>query len=137
MIRGGQKNWTERSQTEPAEQKPIQTERKSILNHSVKYFPNPNSSVRFKTNPNGSVFGLKPNRTKKPMCFCNYLKILEYKYTKILIQNHVFSISHSLTYILLTEYVIIKIFYLKEIEKYVFLYSYIYVNVHIKSKPKT
>ena len=51
-------------QTEPTEPKPIQTEPKSISNHLVEYFPNPNGSV---------WFGFKPNRTEKPMCFYNYL----------------------------------------------------------------
>ena len=57
-TRGGQKNWTEPSQTEPTEPKPIQTEPKYILNCSVEDFPKPNGSA---------------HRTEKPMCFCNYL----------------------------------------------------------------
>ena len=62
IYRGEQNNRTEPTQTEP---KPIRTEPKSISNHSVKDFPNPNGLVRF---------GFKPNRTERPMCFCNYLK---------------------------------------------------------------
>ena len=46
------KNRTKPSQTEPTEPKLIQTEPKSISNHSVEYFFNSNGSVRFKTEPN-------------------------------------------------------------------------------------
>ena len=51
---------TEPSQTKPTESKPIQTKPKYISNHSVEDFSNPNGFV---------WFGLKPNRTKKPMYF--------------------------------------------------------------------
>ena len=48
----GKKNQTEPSQTKPTEPtEPIQTEPKSISNHSVEDFSNPNGSVRFRTEP--------------------------------------------------------------------------------------
>ncbi|WZZ32381.1 hypothetical protein YC2023_015782 [Brassica napus] len=46
--------------------KPIQIEPKSISNHSVEDFPNPDGLVRF---------GFKPNRIKKPMSFSDHLSI--------------------------------------------------------------
>ena len=48
---GGQKIRTEPSQTESTEPKPIQTEPKSISNHSVEDFPNANDSVLNRTEP--------------------------------------------------------------------------------------
>ncbi|CAN7020757.1 unnamed protein product, partial [Brassica rapa subsp. trilocularis] len=45
LTRGGK--ITERNETEPTEPKLIQTKPKSISNHSVEDFPNPNGSVRF------------------------------------------------------------------------------------------
>ncbi|WZZ65861.1 hypothetical protein YC2023_077231 [Brassica napus] len=47
-TRGGQNLRTEPSQTEPTEPKSIQTEPKSISNHSVEDFPNPNGRSKVK-----------------------------------------------------------------------------------------
>ena len=51
QVRGGKKKRTEPSRTVPTEPKPIQTEPKSISNHSVEDFPNPNGSVLNRTEP--------------------------------------------------------------------------------------
>ena len=68
ILRGGQKNRTEPSQTEPTEPKPIRTEPKSISNHLVDDFLNPNGSVRF-----GSP---EPNQTTDVFLLLFKLKIL-------------------------------------------------------------